>query len=212
MGWRSRLATLRRVGLRQVVLARGWILLRGDDRLRARYPVRAGELVLDVGAYEGDFSADMRQRWNATVWAIEPIPAFADVIEHRFAEDESVQVLRVALGGDEGTLEITLADDGSSAWINDATTVEVHQRDVAEVVEDNSIALLKINAEGAEFDVLDRVIATGQISQVRCLQVQFHRFVPDAVSRRRTIRRHLRRTHRCSWSVPWVWEQWVRRA
>ena len=172
MGWQSRLATVRRVGLRQVVLARGWILLRGDDRLRARYPVRAGELVLDVGAYEGDFSADMRQRWNATVWAIEPIPAFADVIEHRFAEDESVQVLRVALGGDEGTLEITLADDGSSAWINDAATVEVHQRDVADVVEDNPIALLKINAEGAEFDVLDRMIATGQISQVRCLQVQ----------------------------------------
>lgn len=211
MSWRGRLATVRRVGLRQVLLARGWILLRGDDLLRARYPVEAGELVLDVGAYEGQFAAEMRSRWDATVWAVEPIPGFADRLKRRFAADDRVRVLSIALGGEEGTLEIALADDGSSAWINGAATVEVRQCDVAEVLEDNPVALLKINAEGAEFDVLDRIIATGQISQIRCLQVQFHRFAPNAVSRRRTIRRNLRQTHRCSWSVPWVWEQWVRR-
>jgi len=79
---------------------------------------------------------------------------------------------------------------------------------VSEVIADKSVALLKINAEGAEFDVLDRLLKTGQIRQVGTIQVQFHRFVPNAVSRRRAMRRKLKDTHHCIWNVPWVWEMW----
>ena len=44
--------------------------------------------------------------------------------------------------------------------------------DVSDVVGDQQVALLEINAEGAEFDVLDRLLDTGQISQVDTVQVQ----------------------------------------
>ena len=209
MTWKSRYATLRRVGARQVILARLWILLRADDRLRSRYRVGPGEVVVDVGAFEGEFVAEMRSRWDAAVIAIEPIPEFAAMVEERFADDPNVSVLPFALGQEDGTVSVALAEDGSSAWIEGSVVVDVPMRDVSKVVGDLEVALFKINAEGAEFDVLARLIETAQINQIKSLQVQFHRFVPDAVRLRAEIRRRLRATHRCSWSVPWVWEQWV---
>lgn len=211
MSWRSRVATVRRVGIIQVALARAWILLRADDRVRARYRVTPGELVVDVGAYEGEFAADMRAACDAEVLAVEPIPELARALQDRFADDPRVTVLPFALGGADGYIRISLAADGSSAWGDSSDAVEVPLRDVSSVIASRDLSLFKINAEGAEFDVLDRLLETGQIRQIRCLQIQFHRFVPCADSRRRSIRRRLKATHRCSWSVPWVWEQWVRK-
>ena len=210
MGWRSRVATIRRVGVIQVALARAWIFLRADDRVRARYRVNPGDLVVDVGAYEGEFAADMRDAWDAEVFAVEPIPDFASALKERFAGDSHVTVMPFALGGADGSIQISTAADASSSWVGSRDAIEVPLRDVASVLAARDVSLFKINAEGAEFDVLDRLLETGQIRQIRCLQIQFHRFVPDADRRRKSIRLRLAETHRCSWSVPWVWEQWVR--
>lgn len=212
VSWRSRWETIRRVGPTQVFLARTWNALNGDERAHRSLRLQPNPLVVDVGAYEGDFTALMRRDWNARVIAFEPIPLFVSALTTRFSGDSCVSVVPVALGGVNGSIQLALSDDGSSAWGTGTETVEVPLRDVFEVVADESVALLKINAEGAEFDVLDRLLQTGQVRQVDTIQVQFHRFVPDAVARRRAIRRELRATHRCAWNVPWVWEQWVRTA
>ena len=210
MSWRRRYETLRRVGPTQVVLARTWIALHGDERAYRSLRLEPNALVLDVGAYEGEFTALMRRDWDARVIAFEPIPSFALALSARFSDDDCVSVVPEALGGANGSIRISLSDDGSSAWGSGTETVKVPLRDVFEVIADESVALLKINAEGAEFDVLDRLLQTGQIRQVGTIQVQFHRFVPYATARRRAIRRKLKATHRCAWNVPWVWEQWVR--
>jgi FkbM family methyltransferase len=212
MSWKSRVATIRRVGIMQVALARAWIFLRADERVRSRYRVDPGDLVVDVGAYEGEFAADMRDVWDAEVFAVEPIPEFAGALKERFAGDSHVTVMPFALGGADGFIRISMAADGSSAWVESRDAVEVPLRDVASVLGAREVSLFKINAEGAEFDVLDRLLETGKVRQIRCLQIQFHRFVPGADARRKAIRRRLEATHRCSWSVPWVWEQWVRRS
>lgn len=210
MSWRRRYETLRRVGPAQVVLARTWIVLNGDDRAEKSLRLEPSPLVLDVGAYDGEFTALMRRDWDARVIAFEPIPSFASALSAQFSGDEFVSVVPEALGGANGRIQISLSDDGSSAWVTGIETVDVPLRDVSEVIGDESVALLKINAEGAEFDVLDRLLQTGQIRQVGTIQVQFHRFVPRAAARRRAIRRKLKATHRCAWNVPWVWERWVR--
>ena len=209
MSWRTRYATLRRVGPWQILLARGWLLARGDERLRRNCHVSSGQTVIDVGAYKGDFTAFARERWDATVIAVEPIPAFADALNSRFESDAAITIVSAALGASTGTIDIALAADGSSAW-SQGEVIRVPLLDVADIVGDQQVALMKVNAEGAEFDVLERLIASGQITQIRAIQVQFHRFVPEARQRRSSIRRALKRTHRCAMNVPWVWEQWER--
>ena len=215
MTWKSRWTTLRRVGPAQVLLARTWVLLGADERVKSRYRLDESDLVVDVGAFRGDFVADVRSRWGSSVLAIEPIPEFAEELHERFRDDDRVEILQAALGDKEGSISIDQAGDASSSWTprdpgeQKPQMVHVPLVDVAIVIGANQVGLMEINAEGAEFEILNRLLDTGQISQVRCLQIQFHRFVPLASEKRRDLRRRLKQTHRCSWSVPWVWEQWV---
>ncbi len=211
MTWRRRFETVRRVGLGQVVLARTWIALDGDARIRRRLKVPRGGLVLDVGAYEGEFAAHARSVLDARVIAIEPIPEFTSALRQRFAGDDFVTVVPVALGRSNGLIDLQVAGDGSSAWVEGESSVEVPLVDAAEIVGDRQVDLLKMNAEGAEFDVLDRLVETGQIRQVQTILVQFHKFVPDAQTLRSDLRRRLQSTHQCVVNVPWVWELWRRR-
>lgn len=212
MSYREKWLTLRRAGLLQVVLARSWIIFGGDQRMRRSVRVPPGKLVLDVGAFRGEFTAFAREQWNAVVIAVEPIPEFADDLANRFSAEEEVTVVKAALGSSNGTVGIVLADDGSSAWAAGGKVHEVPSLDVVDLIGRRKVALMKMNAEGAEFDVLERLLDVGAIEQVATLQVQFHRYPPDARRRRRRIRRSMRRTHRCSWNVPWVWEQWTLRS
>jgi hypothetical protein len=53
------------------------------------------------------------------------------------------------------------------------------------------VNLLKINVEGAEYDILDKLIETGYIKNVDNIQVQFHNFVPNAEDRRQKIQTEL---------------------
>ena len=167
---------------------------------------------MDVAARTGEFAACMRDAWDAEVFAVEPIQEFAGALKQRFAGDAHVTVMPFALVGTDGSVRISTAADGSSSWVESPDAVEVPLRDVAGVLAAREVSLFKVNAEGAEFDVLDRLLETGQIRQIHCLQIQFHRFVPNADSRRKSVRRRLGVTHVCSWSVPWVREQWVRRS
>ncbi len=208
---RRRLSTLRRAGVAQVILARVWLALDGDDRMRRRAVVGPGETVVDVGAYQGDFTEYARREWNARVIAIEPVAEFADALRERFAGDSRVEILQVAIGAGNGTARIAISGDASSQWSHSTCFAEVSMADIAGIVRQQPISLMKFNAEGAEFDALERLLETGQIEQVRTLQIQFHRFVPAAATRRRRLRSALSVTHECSWNVPWVWEQWSRR-
>jgi hypothetical protein len=71
--------------------------------------------------------------------------------------------------------------------------------------------LVKLNIEGGEYALLERLIATEHIKRIRDLQVQFHLNVPNARRRYRSIARALRKTHRLAWRYPFVWESWTRR-
>src|SRR5262249_51252950 len=73
------------------------------------------------------------------------------------------------------------------------------------------VSLMKINIEGGEYDLLENLIATGLISRIRDIQVQFHMDIPDAERRMHAIQSRLAGTHRLTFQYPFVWENWQRR-
>ena len=74
-----------------------------------------------------------------------------------------------------------------------------------------SVALMKINIEGGEYDLLDRMIETGLVESIDNLQVQFHNFTVDAKRRMERIQEALQRTHTLNYQYRFVWENWVRK-
>ena len=101
--------------------------------------------------------------------------------------------------------------------------MEVRLRDVVDVFKEldiGNVDLFKLNIEGSEYAVLDRMIETGLISRVRYLQVQFHEFGTELpIVHRDRIREGLYKTHNEHWvSHPWKpedgwqwadWSSWV---
>ena len=74
------------------------------------------------------------------------------------------------------------------------------------------IDLMKINIEGAEYDLLDDLIETGTVKHIDNLLIQFHDFFPEAKSRMDKIHEHLKQTHESTFCHEFVWEGWKRKS
>jgi FkbM family methyltransferase len=185
----------------------------------------ADSVVIDAGAYLGEWSERIIERYDPVVHAFEPSHRSVEHLETTFAGRSRVHVHELALGGHDGVGELedagpgsTITSDGGSAHaaLGDAAAPRssVAVRDVAAVFDElglDHVDLVKLNIEGGEYDVLDRLAETGWLDRIDLVSVQFHEWLPNAHRRRRRNRRALARTHDEVWCYPWVWELWRRR-
>jgi FkbM family methyltransferase len=176
----------------------------------------ASSVVLDVGAYVGDFAAPIRARYGATVHAFEPLPDAWVELEKRLGADEGAILHHYGLAA--SSRRATLAHEGPGSTVFDAPgtfgTIDIELRDIVATLDElglDEVDLLKVNIEGGEFELFERLIETDSLGRFRQLSVQFHEWHPDAYRRRAAIRRAFARTHWEAWDYPWVWEFWTRR-
>lgn len=181
----------------------------------AQFPqVQPGDVVLDIGGYLGQWSDDMISRYGVVSHIFEPHPSFASAMAERFADNSSVHVHAYALGSADGVLEMSDQANASSALISEGPTVTGVVKALGPVVEGlglTDVAVIKMNIEGGEYDLLPAMIDGGFMARVDQLVVQFHKYSADDVARRDAIREGLSRTHDCEWVYPFVWEQWARK-
>jgi FkbM family methyltransferase len=152
-------------------------------------------------------------RYDARVYAFEPDPTAFPRLCNQLARHPKATPLSYGLGAGDATRELALAGPGSSLYevAGAFGTRSVEIRDVTAVVDTlapTGVGVMKLNVEGAEYEVLERLIASGRLPRVRQLLVQFHEWHPKAYRRRRAIRRVLAQTHDEVWSYPWLWELW----
>ncbi|MEO6317971.1 MAG: FkbM family methyltransferase [Acidimicrobiales bacterium] len=180
-----------------------------------------GAVVLDVGAYEGEWSqrvlgrADVGGPQDLRIHAFEPEPRAIRRLREAM-DDRRFELHPFALGGADRVEVITMAGPGSSLFVDPTSasvfgSTQVAMRDVDAVLTSLAIDrldLVKINIEGGEFELLDRLHHTGWLERTGTIIVQFHEFAPDAYRARRRSRRQLAETHRCAWSYTWVYERW----
>jgi FkbM family methyltransferase len=184
-----------------------------DPDLLTTADLDATSVAIDAGAHVGEWSRAVASRYPATVHAYEPNPKVHDRLVAAVRDLPSVHVHALALGDRDATVPLQLTGPGATTQPTDreVPTVPITMRDSAAAFDElgvEHIALLKLNIEGGEYDVLDRLIETAWIARVDAVSVQFHEWWPRAHHRRREIRRALRRTHDEVWCYPWVWELW----
>jgi FkbM family methyltransferase len=174
-----------------------------------------GEVVIDLGGYQGQWASDLYARYRPKVYVFEPVPHFAELIRERFRGNGEIHLVQAAAGAADGRMEISVAADASSAFGHSHAMVEVRVLDFVAWWRSEGfaeIALLKINIEGGEYALLEHLIDTGAIRQVRDIQVQFHNFVPNAEAWMLAIQEKLARTHQRTYEFKFVWENWRRLA
>jgi len=193
---------------------RRWFNDKGDETLRLNYPgLTPDSFVMDLGGYKGGWASDIYAKYNCTVWIFEPVKEFADAIRDRFSKNKKISVFEFGLGKADDKRIIYVDNDGTSFFRTSDKPIEATQKDISEFFREHtirSVELMKITIEGGEYDVLDRLIETGLIREIKNVQVQFHDFVPNAEVRMRQIQEKLKSTHTLTYQYKFVWENWER--
>jgi FkbM family methyltransferase len=192
-----------------------WKRAKGDQTLRQNYTLDSNSVVIDLGGYEGQWASDIFARSCCRVFVFEPVRAFADKIKARFRANPKIEVFACGLGGNTRTETIHLGADGSSVFAKGGAVEKIEIVDAAEWFRARDlpdIALMKMNIEGGEYELLDRLIETGLIGRIGDIQIQFHNIAADSAARMEAIQADLAKTHELTYQYRFVWENWRRKA
>ena len=193
---------------------RKWYAAGGDLRLRYNYPLNDMAVIFDVGGYEGEFADRLYTNHQCTIHVFEPVVAYASVIRDRFRDNPKVRVHNFGLAGRTRYEDMSVEGVTSSTFRTGLRTQVARLVDIKEFCHENDIDridLIKINIEGGEYELLERILDTRLIDRIHRIQVQFHNVSPTAEARMGKIQRRLSKTHRLSYQFLFVWENWVRK-
>jgi len=139
-----------------------------------------GATVIDGGANVGAFALPLRQRFDARVICLEPVPALADVLDAA-----GLAVWRVALTPAPGPIRLrlyqgTCASLDAGPRADQVGEIEVAGLDLAGLLarlgEPASVALLKLDIEGPESALL-LAAEPALLRRFRQVTVEFHDFL-----------------------------------
>lgn len=172
---------------------------------RLNYPgFTRDSLVLDIGGFEGNWSLWMSAKYGCEIHCFEPVPEFYANIAKRFAGHPKIHVHNYGIGGTNRTERWKWKGSMTGIRSLGDQIVEVEIRDVMGVLISPTfqrpIALMKINAEGSEFELLESLL--GKQHDIFNIQIQWHSVVDDFAERRRKISEALSLTHELTWQDP----------
>jgi len=183
----------------------------GDKAMRYNFDLSSSSLVFDLGGYKGQWSSDIYSRYRCKIFIFEPVKNFYDEIKKRFVKNEDIKPFPFGLSGKTEELNISLKADGSSVYREGEKKEIIKLVKFSNFIKEQKIEkvdLIKINIEGGEYDLLDEIINSDLMKNIKELQIQFHKVIPDAIERRRKIQDHLKETHDLVWNYDFIWEDW----
>lgn len=186
----------------------------GDYKLRFNYKLNENSIVLDIGGFKGEWASDLFSRYLCNISIFEPVSMLAVEIEKRFNNNDKIKVYQYGLGGKSRKERISICAESSSIFRKSDRSEEIKIIDIAEWITNKkikTISLMKINIEGGEYELLERLIETNLIKIVENIQVQFHNVFSDSATRMKNIQKNLEKTHLATYQYLFVWENWTRK-
>ena len=193
------------------ILHQKWVLDQGDKTLRINYNLDENSIIFDLGGYEGQWASDIFSKYCCTIHIFEPIEEFANNLQRRFKNNRRIIVHNFGLANETKKIQISVNKDSSSIHKKGMKMQSIFLYNVYDFLNENNIQkidLMKINIEGAEYDLLEFLIKIGYIPNIINIQIQFHDFIPNAYERRNKIHESLRSSHKLTYEYPFIWENW----
>ena len=178
------------------------------------------DIAIDLGANAGEFTRPMAET-GARVFAFEPDPHALRILRSTVAEFDNVTIIPAAAGAVDGTAtlyrrkdfdsEPDRASKSSSLMAEKRNVVadhglDVEMRDFAGFLQalDHDVALVKMDIEGAEVPVLERLFDSGAADRIGHIFVETHeRALPHLADRMAQLK--ARAARRDAPVVNWDW-------
>jgi len=186
----------------------------GDATHRINYDLTKDSIVFDIGGYLGVWATDICCKYGCKMYIYEPVPMYADVLKNKFSNNENVTVFRYGLAHTNADTVMSITGEASSLIQDGTEHIEVYVKDVVTEISEKAcfIDLLKINIEGAEYLLLERLLQEPMLlNMIGNIQIQFHIWTKNYESRRDAIRDKLSVTHELTYDYPFIWENWKKK-
>jgi FkbM family methyltransferase len=188
-----------------------WLRDKGDSTHSINHDLSDSSVVFDLGGYLGDWSKEIFKKYHCQIHIFEPVNKFYQEIKLNLQSDK-IKINHFGLAEKTYRINIFLDNEASSLYKRQSDQVEsIQLYDFMDYIKEQKISkidLLKINIEGAEYDLLDYLLKTGYILNIDNIQVQFHDFFPSSETRMMKIQSELTKTHRLTFQYPFIWENW----
>jgi len=174
----------------------------GMEKNRYQYDLIPSDLIMDIGAYQGFWSKMMHEIYGCRAIMFEPV----DILNEFKDTDWAIVVQAAAWIFDD-----KLNFGGNGYWtshyiygVQEYPCININK------YLNQPIAVLKLNVEGAEYDILDHILKSGLQKNIKNFQIQFHNMEEYCINKRKEIQGELSKTHKQTWNVDFVWENWER--
>lgn len=173
------------------------------EERRYGYKLYHDDLLIDLGAYSGEWAAKMYNKFDTRVIAVEPTSAITHLHRH-----PGITVINKAAWTHAGVRSF----GGNAYWTSANEGIQDKTYECFNVMEilDQSVAILKINIEGDEYPILWNILFHGKQLNIDNFQIQFHQ-VGNYQEEYDGIVKILSQTHEKTWGIDWVWENWKRK-
>lgn len=177
----------------------------GDPTLECNWTIRTSRLGPESVIYSAGVGRDitfehaLADRFGAKVILIDPSPTGIETMDDPLNRRAEFIFLDIALAGHDGELVLASPPDANEgSWVPDSAfkksgsdneTIKVKCRKIESLMRDfghRHVDLLKIDIEGAEYDVIDSLLTSGV--KIRQIAVEFHNGVLPGISKSLTIR------------------------
>lgn len=175
--------------------------------------VKNTDLIMDIGGFWGEWTDKILTLGNPIIHIYEPHKGLSTDMQEKYKGVNNVTIFNVGLSNKNYKATLLFGGPGSTEFSESpgltSRTTRVPMKDIATIMESHThVKIMKINIEGGEYRVLDRLIAARQMSKIEYLYIQFHEWIEGSYKNRKRIRKSLSTTHTCQWSYPFVWEKW----
>ena len=140
------------------------------------------QVVVDVGAHAGFFSLYARMaNADAKIYAFEPAADNFQMMKenHKMNRVKDVVLKNVAVAGEDGQRQFVLSGDSHNhSFFGKGETIEVRAISLNTIFERyrlDEVDLVKMDCEGAEFEILESFEKFGQ---VKAFYLEFHEYQP----------------------------------
>lgn len=183
--------------------------------------LKPGDIAIDCGANVGEVTAIMAEK-GATVYAFEPNPYAFKLLKKRFDKNNNVILINKGVWDKKGILPLYLHENNdlnpekhsvsssileSKKNIDKINFVEIELINLIDFIENlnHEVALLKLDVEGAEVDILNKLIYSKSIKNIREILVETHeKQIPELFKPTQALRIEIKKLGLNHINLNWV--------
>lgn len=189
-------------------------------------------IVFDIGANVGIWTENIYNKYHPQIYCFEPASSSFNLLEQKFKDNNDIRLYKFGLGSTNRDIYLfTTNEKGGdvSEFLekkrqrllsnNNIAIEKCIVKEFIQFIKDNNIDnidLLAINCEGCEYDLLNHLLNTKYISNIKNILIQFHTpengvIIDKWEEKIKLIRNGLEITHIQIWNSPGYFEMWSKR-